>query len=326
MENVKTRPTIWAVIITAAAAIVSLFVPIIYLILPALFAYLIATQPLKCFAPAAILSVAGTLILCGREGAYVLALYLPAGIVAGLLIRKGKMAYRDIAIITAALIGAGLYVVLCLPSVVEGNGPLGMMESIFQSVVDQVKLMTEGEMAEYFGVAEADLQAEIAALIGYLSDMKALLPTAMPALFCGVGCLGSILCVPLAQRWSRRAGLNIKPMAPFSRWQLPKEFVFGALILAVGSLVLSILKLDIAEPVWAASEVLIGFPLALQGLCVMIFILRGRRTGCLLPLIAVVLLVFALLVLIAILILVGAIEQSTHLRRKMIDSGNGPVS
>lgn len=317
----NNRPGILIAIAAGALGILSLFAPVVLMILPAFFGYLLAARPWTRGLPALGIALVGTMVLSQwPTSLYVLSIYVPASIVLAVLLRKGVGRFETIAAV-AALIGAGFYVLLCVPSLVAGGTPTSLMQEQVLMMMDVV-----GELPADMGAAGAELDAakeSLAMVTASLNDFRLALPELMPMILCLIGSVGAVISVPLAARWSSRVEKKIRPISAFRDWRLPREFLIGALILALGCGVLVLLKLEIAQTVWMAALVLIVLPLFVQGLCTVAFLLQkssGGKVGVIVLLVLMCLL--ALPFAVVILTLLGAVEQALSLRRRITEAIN----
>jgi len=315
----NNRPGIFLALATGALGIVSLFAPVVLMILPAFFGYLLAARPWTRGLPALGIALVGTLALAQwPTGLYVLSIYVPASVLLALLLRKGAGRFETIAVV-AALIAAGFYVLLCVPSLVAGATPTALMQEQVQMMMDGLQKLP-ADMG--FTGAELDaLEESMAMATASLNDFRLALPDLMPMILCLIGSIGGVISVPLAARWSSRADNKIRPIGPFRNWRLPREFLIGALILALGCGALVLFKLDIAQPVWMAVLVLIVLPLFVQGLCTLAFFLQnstGGKVGLIIMLIVMCLI--ALLLVVAVMTLLGVLEQALSLRRRITEA------
>ncbi len=317
----KRRPTILFALLTGIVALLALFFPILLLILPAMFAYLAAVRPWSCFLPALVIAAVGTALLSQWPGwLHLLVIYLPASVLSGILLRRGVGRF-EITAVAAALIAAGFYVLLCVPSLTQGLGPVGLMQQQVQEMIDSFRALPA--QLTVTGQEAAGAEEYVAAVTAALNDFRLGLPTVMPAILCLMGSVGAVISVPLAATWCARAdSARFRAPTRFVDWRLPRGFVVGALILAVGSGVMALLELDIAQTVWTASLVLILLPLFVQGLCTLLFVIARSRGGKAVPIVVLVLaFVLAFPFVALILTLLGAVEQAFQLRRR-IREGN----
>lgn len=123
------------------AAVLGVYAETVFLLLPAVFGFAWAAWGGICCA-VCIGTAAAALSACFglTETLYALALFAPASLCVGYCLRFGKP-YRVAAVSAAAAITAGYYCLICLPSVLAGEGPFAGMEATLLALADSLEKM-----------------------------------------------------------------------------------------------------------------------------------------------------------------------------------------
>ena len=285
------------------------FVPLLLMLLPGFFAFVAAawgpvylgialfTSALCAFAAAGLDIFTGILLLC---------LYVPATLVLVYHLVK-KRPWRNAAAITAGALAAGLYCMLCLPSLLAGQGPFGQFTEIMTTVTRQLVQ------------AARDLQAP-AATISLLEDYAAYLQLMAPDLLTSLLVAMAMACgffdTLIARGLCRAAGTPLRPMTAFHNWQLGKSFTYALLILLAGAFAVLLLDLNNATAMATAIEWIIGAPLALMGICFIAYYRRLRQKGTLYLVIAYGLIFLLLPTSSYILIGLGFFDRILRIRKR----------
>ena len=83
----------------------------------------------------------------------------------------------------------------------------------------------------------------------------------------------------IARALAKKAGAELRPMAPFALWQLSRQYTWASLALLLGALVAIVANLSNADAVFAAAECVVLGPLLLMGLCYIDFLTRMAKPG-----------------------------------------------
>lgn len=118
------------------AAVLGVYVETLFLLLPAVFGFVWAAWGGICCA-VSLGTAAAVLLVCfgSTQTLYALALFAPASLCVGCCLRF-KKPYRTAAVSAAAAIAAGYYCLLCLPSLLAGEGPFAAMEETLLTLAD----------------------------------------------------------------------------------------------------------------------------------------------------------------------------------------------
>ncbi len=269
-ENAQRR--VWLILaISAAAGLITIWIPAGFIIVPALWAYAgVRTKPAWMALPAVIYAVgvfsfyttiaAIGMIVCVIGAAAVL-YYMQT--------KRVSNTYTALALAGVFLVG--LYISVALPGVMSGDGAFAAIVSALDEMIDfyrQALSQAGAANAEYVALANAYLDAFSEAVPNYI----------VPALciFAGLLGLGNLLFFRLFCKKS--PDISLAPMRAFRYWSLPRSMMLGLLLLLVGSLVLEWNGWAFADSFGNTVNVLVGMPLLLQGLCVIDFlIVRAKK-------------------------------------------------
>ena len=121
------------------AAVLGVYVETLFLLLPAVFGFVWAAWGGICCA-VSLGTAAAVLLVCfgSTQTLYALALFAPASLCVGCCLRF-KKPYRTAAVSAAAAIAAGYYCLLCLPSLLAGEGPFAAMEETLLTLADAME-------------------------------------------------------------------------------------------------------------------------------------------------------------------------------------------
>ncbi len=314
MEKTVKKPGFLTALLVGAAGIFCVLMPPVLFVAGGLFGYLLLAGGAVPFMLAAAVSAAGIYLLTGITGLWILAMLLPASICLSVMLRK-KASYFDTALFTSAIYTACIYLPLNLADILNGSPAFYTLQQFFTQTWAE-SLSLSASMPELVAPEQLALLESAGRVIA------AQLPVYMPAALCAFGGLLGLFNLLLCVRLCRRAGTPIKPMHRFMLWQMPKSFMGGMIILALGTLLASLIGVSAMDAVVAAVGVIVLLPFAVQGLSVLWFILHVRRPGGIMSGLLVVILVFTFPMSILSLAIMGAFEQLIHLRRRMLERGN----
>ncbi len=267
---VSVKFILWSLLIGLGIGLAGTFLTPALLLAPAVLAFLLAAWGPWCAGAA----LAAALCACGLIGGvpaagYMAATALPAGLIIGLCLR-GKKPYRTAVTASAFALGAALYAMLCLNSILAGEDPFYGMRELLAAVGNSV-----GEIAAMMQAGEETVAA-VTQTMALMKEGAAQLTVGY--VFIG-GMLFGLLDVAFAHALCKKAGLSLKPMAPMPLWQLSKNYTWASLTALVGALAVMLLGLDNADAVFVAAECVVLGPLALMGFCLMDFMTRLGRPG-----------------------------------------------
>jgi len=309
-ENAQGR--VWLILaISAAAGLVTIWIPAGFVIVPALWAYTGArTKPAWMALPAVIYAV-GALYFYTTIAALGM-IVCTAGVSAALYYMQTKRVSNTYTVLTlAGIFLLGLYISVALPGVVSGDGAFAAVQSVMDEMIDYYR-----EALSQSG----SVNTEYASLINeYLDAFSEAVPTYIVPVLCvfsGVMGLGNLLFFRLFCR--KHPEISLAPMQAFRLWALPRSMMLGLLLMLVGSLVMEWGGWAFSDSLGNTVNVLVGMPLLVQGLCVVDFLLK-RSNKNVATLRAVVYtgvgVLFGLTQMP--LILIGCFEQIFHFRRRV---------
>ena len=314
----KDRGTSAVVLLSVALGIASLYFPVLLVFLPALWAYaMFRSRPVFVVLFAA--AYFGVSLLSGDWMTSVLMTLLAAGSAYGLYeMQRRRMSNAYTAAAVGAVMAACLYLALCLPGILSGEGAFATVKT----VADQFAANLQTAFAE-LPVTQAENYAYFEEYIRQFSDSVI---TYVVPVICGTAglmALSNLLFFRLLCK-NRREAFGLNPMQPFCKWAIPANLTIGVFVLLIGSFAMELMEWDYAEALTATVNVLVGIPLMLQGLCVMdaFLISKGGNVN---TRRAVVYSITGVLMIPFFsetpLMIIGCFEQLFHFRQRMI---NGP--
>ncbi len=255
------------------AALPLCFAPPLLLLLPGFFGFIVMAWGPACLGAAVGTSALSVFLVSGASdfttALLLLSLYLPASLVlCYCLIRRRS--WRSAALGGSLAMALGLYALLCLPSLLSGNGPFGDFEETFRLLGEQL-----ATAVPQLGAPEA--------LVDQIKNYSAYLQLSAPSLvtgtIVGMAMFFGFFAPLIARGLCKAAGVETRPMARFENWQLGRSFMQGLVVLLIGALVVTLLGVNNAGAVVSAVECIAGGPLALMGLCFIAYMRLLRKRG-----------------------------------------------
>ncbi len=301
---------VFGLIIGAAVGAAAVYVPLASYVAPAFLAFVFAAWGAAGIIPALIgatgVTLGAALYAADVTGAaYTLALYVPAALIIGFIIRN-KLPWRTAVSVSALATGLALYLNLCLPSMLAGENPFSMIRLMLQENADYV--MQELQAAAVSGDEQA-----LSAVRETLRTLGDLAPQITMYFVCATAMLFSLVDVILARALTKKAGGELRPMTHFALWQLSKQYGYVSLAAIAGTLAVLIIGLENGDAVFAAAAGIVFMPTMLIGVCYMEFTLRmsaKKRLGH-----RIAFYLFAVLLLPYSLIFMGLMDRVTKVRR-----------
>lgn len=247
------------------AAVLGVYAETVFLLLPAVFGFAWAAWGGICCA-VCIGTAAAALSACFglTETLYALALFAPASLCVGYCLRFGKP-YRVAAVSAAAAITAGYYCLICLPSVLAGEGPFAGMEATLLALADSLEKMGDP-------LALTGALASTENMVKTIRAMSLLAPEITCIAITSFGMAFGLINVVLARRMALAAKVQLRRMAPFPLWHLSRNYTIGSLVLLGAALLTLLLRLNNANAVLVMAECVVFLPLMLMGVCFMDFL------------------------------------------------------
>ncbi len=316
MEQTLRRPPVWALILILAGIAVTGYFPLAVVAVPGLMAYLYAAgKPWQSVAVTVAGAAALVLLYGWTATAYIAGVLLPTAVALALLLRRGKGAYADMAMIAAALLSVGFYAYVCLPSLLETGNAFSAVQQIFYDTRDAAQELGAGTL----GLTDAQL----ALMNGSLESAASAVPSVLTAIVCAAGSLCGLFNLLIAQKLCYKAGLPLRRMTKFTRWRLPPSSIVGFAILVAGCIVLAIVGVEWITAVWITVLTVIMLPLLIQGLSTALFFLTHNRMNAVVYVLFFLLVLFFLPYALIVLAFLGIFEQAFRLRDR-ISGTNGP--
>ena len=222
---------------------------------------------------------------------------LLSSVTLGIGLRK-RLPYRLLAVLVAFFALAALYLDTALPSLLAGKEPFAGMVELFYQLEDAYKQAG-------LDISSLQLSTEVLPEVFY---------GVLIALAEGVG----FLTVVLAKWFSTKAKADVRPMAPFVRWQLPSSLRIGMPMIAAAIILMFILNYGGAETVMNTAFGLFMPLFAATGIASFIYIFSRNRPNQSVSPFAVVLMAFVICFSPFLLAGFGLVELYTGFRLKMM--------
>lgn len=294
------------------------YMPILLLLLPAFFGFLLAAWGGICFLIGALTAAVLTFALLGAADALgMLLVFLPAGIIIGFCLH-GKKPYRSAVIGASLALALGYYCLICLPGMLSGDGPFYAMEQLFLGMADMI-----AAQAQPLTEAGLLLEGDVTVIADTIRSMSLLAPemTVLSLSLLGMGF--GFLDVLIARMLAKNA-VQLRPMAPFCKWQLSKQYTAINLTAFFAALICLVFGLNNAGAVLVAAECVCVFPMMLMGVCFLEFLSRipgsGGKVRRILTYVCVALLLPYSLIF---LLLMGFLDRVIRIRKRVRIPGDG---
>ena len=302
----------WLVLLLAAAvAFLTAYLPLLLILSPALWAYAGArTKPYLLLLPAVVFA-AGSFVLnppvvaAGLAGAAILVAALLY-----VLLTRGFSNSETVLLLCGVFL-VGLYAAVCLPGVLEGRGAfadiqaaIGSLNNFYHSAAAQMpQLNPDGVQV----ITEA------------MDAMYDAVPTSFVAVLCifaSVLGLSNLLFFRLFCR--KQTQISLSAMRAFRDWTLPRSMTLGLFAMLIISLVMELAQSPFAEGFGITANILLAIPLFLQGISVVdFFIVRAQKNVTLVRTLTYVGLGVLYQFVLYPLVLVGCFDQIFRLRDRM---------
>ncbi len=312
MKHLSIKAALAALGIGAGAVAAAYIFPIGLIIMPALLAFAGTVWGYGALAIAAITAAGGIICLAGTVDASILGalvMFIPAGI-AMAYIFKNRLPYRTAAVTGAFFAAVGIYIMTCAPALMEGEGPFAYYSEYMAALGDAVE-KTAAEMGITGDKAEA--LRKMAAYLEYKAPDMAVM--AMMCLGMGAGLANTVT----ARALCRAKGAALKPMAGFCRWQLSRGFTHGSIVMIIGAIIISALRITNSSAIVTAVECAVAGPYALMGVCLMAFMVKMKLRGTAFMIISAAALVLLFPYSVYGLCIMGAADRLFRMRRGYLE-------
>ncbi len=280
---------------------------------PAFLGFVLGTWGYGIFAAAALVfSLVSGLIVGWSELLYVLCAALPASFTIGYVIRS-KKPWRTCVSLCALLLGVGLYLYVCLPDMLNGEEPFYSIRYFISALREE---MAASSYAASLG--EDALGYIVTGLVLYeeMADQLAM------EVICVAAMLFALADTLIARAFTKRAGADVRPMAPMPLWQLSKNYTYAAGAAIIGALVAYVAGLNNSSLVVTVAEQAVLGPLALMGLCYLDFTTRIGRPGSKARRVIIYIIVILLPIRTNILAIVGLMDRIMKTRTRFVPNKN----
>ena len=300
----------WMILCLGAGALAVLIWPV-YLLLPALLANaMFRAKPRWLILPAALsFAAAYGLYADWLMAACLTALaVLPA--IAIYWMQKRRMGNAYTVAVSAGLSLVALYCMVCLPGILAGEGAFRAVQDAFAESFSYMREALDAMPAELAQMTEPSRE--------YLDAFEDALPSLVVPALCAMASVLGLANLLFFRLFARKRGFGLSKLRPFSDWEIPRSMTGGLVLLLVAALVMRLFDWEFAASFSATVNVILGFPLILQGLALLDFFLKrapNRRTMIRTFTFIAVGLLFTLLQ--TMLMLVGCLEQIFRLRERI---------
>lgn len=286
--------------------------PVGLMLMPALLAFAGTVWGYGALAIAAITAAGGIICLAGTVDAGIIGLLvmsIPAG-AASAYIFKNRLPYRSAAVIGAFFAALGIYIITCVPALLNGEGPFGHYLQVAAAFGRAAK-----KAAAEMGVdgERLELLRKMTAQIEYRAPDMAMV--AMMGMGMGAGLVNTVA----ARALCSAAGAGVKPMARFYAWQLSRGFTRGSIVMVIGAIIISSLKINNYSAIVAAVECAVAGPYSLMGVCLMAFMVKMKLRGRVFTVVSVTALVLLFPYSVYGLCIMGAVDRLFRLRRSYME-------
>ena len=272
MKPLSIKAALAAFGIGAGAMAIAYIFPVGLMLMPALLAFAGTVWGYGALAIAAVTAAGSIIYVAGAVDAGIIGLLvmsIPAG-AASAYIFKNKLPYRSAAVIGAFFAALGIYIITCVPALMEGEGPFAYYLQYMAAFGDAVE-----KTAAQMGIDgdKAEMLRKMAAYLEYKAPDMAVM--AMMCMGMGAGLVNTVA----ARALCSAAGAEVKPMAKFHLWQLSRGFTYGSIVMIIGAIIISALKITNSSAIVTAVECAVAGPYALMGVCLMAFMVKMKLRG-----------------------------------------------
>ena len=299
MKPLSIKAALAAFGIGAGAMAIAYIFPVGLMLMPTLLAFAGTVWGYGGLAIAAITAAGGIICIAGAVDAGIIGLLvmsIPAGI-AMTYIFINKLPYRTAAVTGAFFAALGIYIITCVPALLNGEGPFAYYLQYMAAFGDAVE-----KTAAQMGIDgdKAEMLRKMAAYLEYKAPDMAVM--AMMCMGMGAGLAN----VVAARALCRAKGAKLKPMAKFHLWQLSRGFTYGSLVMIIGAII-------------TAVECAVAGPYALMGVCLMAFMVRMKLRGTAFTVFSVVAMVLLFPYSLYGLCIIGAADRLFRMRRSYVE-------
>ncbi len=241
------------------------FIPFLFIVFPAPFIVLGVKRGIQHSMLSIIISCLVIYLLDGLGSVLLMgAMAIFVAVPMIICIKRGYSAFTTIAIVTAIGI-VFVFVVSALVSRSSGIDILNSLEqAITKSIDEQMQVMKNLQILQ-----DDDFQ-------GMMKSSIAMMMAIIPSLLFIMTMLVSMINYYVSASMLRRIGFGIMDVPKFYNFRLPKDIVFGAVIMGVGTFILSLLGMGYITEISLNLTIAFSFLFMLQGLAAVILFLRGR--------------------------------------------------
>lgn len=162
-----------------------------------------------------------------------------------------------------------LYGIVCLPGILSGEGAFAEVQRVADAVFSAYRALT-ASLPGMTGEAAAQWNAAIDLLQGSVASMV------VPSL-CALSCVLALSNLLFFRLFARKRNFGLAKLRPLSAWGLPRSMTGGLAFLLIASLILELTGWDYADSLGSTVNVIVGFPLVVQGFALLDFFLKRGR-------------------------------------------------
>lgn len=250
----------------------------------------------------------------GVDAAAMMLLIPATGALIGVMQKKHLGGFYTAAAAAAAGI-ACLYAMACLPGILDGSGAFFSAQTYAERL--SAALL---QLADPMRGVEA-----YSGFLAYYDELAAALPQMVPVMttgvLCSLGALGGLLSTVLffALTRRKRKALGLRAPKPFRLWSIPKQLTGGIVLLYAMALLMQLFGYVNAAAVTQTVNAILGFPLLVQGLSMIAFMLSMRKY----PSKSLNVVIFSAIALLfqfaqSLLTMLGILEQMMRIRERAL--------
>ncbi len=311
MEKRVTQPSILASLLTGILGALSFLFPPLLFVSGGFFGYILIGGGFFKAAVTLAASAGLAYFMFGASGFLVLALMLPFAICLYIMLKR-KAPYFETALVLSGLYAGVLYLLINAGDLLSRNPAFYTLTQLFKTMWEEYSSFA----SEIPGVLDAN---KLKAFRLFGSTLAAKLPIIMPATICALSAFMGLFNMLVCTRLLKRTNIELKNMNAFALWRLPKSFIQGLGLMALGTFLASLLRIHAMDAVVPAVLAVAIIPFSVQGLSTLRFFILLRTSRTLLQVLLIAIIVFSFPLSVLSLALVGLIEQMFKLRQRIID-------
>lgn len=300
----------WMMLCLAAGVLAIVIWPV-YLLLPALWAMaMFRTRPQWLALPAAVSLLAAYWLFGDWLAACCFTALAALPALALWLLQKRRVNHVYTAAILAALAVLALYGMVCLPGVLSGEGAFTAVQNMFSEAFAASRALVAATPGVSETLAETWSQ--------YLDIFEDAVPSLIVPTLCALACALALSNLLFFRLFARGRDYGLARMRPFYQWSIPASMTTGLLLFLVASIAVSCAGWEYADGLSGTINVIVGFPLIVQGLSTLDSLMRrARHNVTLIRTFSYIAIGLLFPLLRSALMMLGCFEQIFHLRERL---------